>query len=120
MGRSMAFWKYESGVSHDDEKVYAQACEGEEGINGLQALPTADILKRIGEEFSDYEKLDEYNYESGKGAFTVFVTGQTVIFDCVWSMGGDELNRLIDIMLGFGCPFYDPQINTRFDEGKNC
>ena len=27
----------------------------------------------------------------------------------------EELDNLIDIMLSFSCPFYDPQIDTRFD-----
>ncbi|WP_295153742.1 hypothetical protein [uncultured Ruminococcus sp.] len=120
MGRYMSFWKYEPDAVHNDENIYAQACEEVGNISGLQTLPTADILAEINRVFSDYDKLDEYNYESGKGAFTVSVTPQTVTFDCVWSMGGDELNKLIDIMLGFGCPFYDPQLSTRFDEGKNC
>jgi hypothetical protein len=37
------------------------------------------------------------------------------MFDCSMRMNEDELNKIIDLMAGFGCPFYDPQIDVRFD-----
>ena len=59
--------------------------------------------------------IDEHNYESSKGSFTVITTEQSVLFDCSWSMLETELNKIIDIMIEFNCPFYDPQIAVRFD-----
>lgn len=37
------------------------------------------------------------------------------MFDCGWDMLETELNKIIDLMDEFDCPFYDPQIETRFD-----
>ena len=115
MGRQMAFWKYDDGVELNAHDVYEKACLNEETVIGLSMLPVGDILKKVREVFSDYDMLDEYNFESGKGSFTIYTSEQMVMFDCSWSMLTEELNKLIDIMLAFGCPFYDPQIDTRFD-----
>ncbi|MCH5349556.1 MAG: hypothetical protein J1E40_09550 [Oscillospiraceae bacterium] len=115
MGRHLAFWKYEDGVYLDNQKVYEEACCDEKIIDGLSTLPTDRILGRVSEVFADYDKLDERNYESSNGSFTVSTTEQSVLFDCGWSMLMTELNKIIDIMAEFDCPFYDPQIKTRFD-----
>lgn len=115
MGRQMAFWKQDKGVQLNAHDVYEKACIEEETVNGLVTLPVSDILAKVCEIFSDYDKLDEYNYESDKGSFTISTTERTVMFDCTWSMLLDELSKIIDIMLGFDCPFYDSQIDTRFD-----
>lgn len=115
MSRHMAFWKYEDGIYLDNQKVYEKACCEEMHTDGLSILPVRDILDKVNEVFCDYDKLDEYNFESLVGAFTIYTTEQTVLFDCSWSLPATELNKIIDIMLGFDCPFYDPQITTRFD-----
>lgn len=116
MGRHLAFWKYENGVYSDNQKVYEEVCGNGKTMNGLSALPIKSILRRVNEVFADYEKLDDTNYESSLGTFSIFTTEQSVLFDCGWSMHYTELNKIIDIMLEFDCPYYDPQIQTRFDE----
>ncbi len=115
MSRHLAFWKYDEGIYLDNQKVYEMGCAEEKTIKGLSLLPVSDILNKVNEVFSDYDKLDERNYESTKGSFTIFNTEQFVLFDCGWSMPETELNKIIDIMIEFDCPFYDPQIRTRFD-----
>lgn len=115
MSRHLVFWKYEDGTYLNNQKVYEGFCNGEKTIDGLDALPVSDILNRVNEAFGDYDKPDEYNYESSKGSFTISHTEQIVLFDCSWSMLLTELNRIIDLMLEFDCPYYDPQIETRFD-----
>lgn len=113
MGRQLVFWKYNDKVILDNEKVYEAIC-GEYEVEGLCSLPADLILKRVNEVFGDYEKLDEYNFESEKGSFTFIPSKQGVIFDCGLSTGFDELNKIIALMLEFDCPLYDPQINERF------
>lgn len=116
MSRHLAFWRYEDGVYLDNQKVYETACLEEQPTEGLSVLPIGNILKRVNEVFSDYDVLDRYDYEGTKGSFTIIATEQSVLFDCSFSMLETELNKIIDIMLEFDCPVYDPQINTRFDE----
>ncbi|MBD5141417.1 MAG: hypothetical protein HDT25_08400 [Ruminococcus sp.] len=114
MSRSMAFWKYNDGVYLDNQKVYEEVCDGHL-VDGLSTLPINNILEKVDKVFSDYDKLDDKDYESDKGAFTIYVTEQSVLFECGWSMLETELNKIIDIMFEFNCPFYDPQIEVRFD-----
>lgn len=56
--------------------------------------------------------------KEGHGAFQIFTTSQIVRFDC-YGMQGADMNILIDILLDFGCPLYDPQISTRFYFGAD-
>ncbi len=115
MSRHLGFWKYMNGTYLDNQEVYESTCIEGEKIEGLSNLPISDILAKVNEIFSDYDKLDEYNYESSEGSFTIITTEQSVLFDCSWNMPAQELNKIIDIMAEFDCPFYDPQIATRFD-----
>ena len=114
MGRHLVFWKYEEGVYLDNQKVYQRLCDQEE-IDGLATLSMDEILEKINHVFSGYSKPDDSNFESSKGSFTVYTTNQSVIFDCSFGLPIAELNKIIDIMLAFDCPCYDPQIVTRFD-----
>ena len=116
MSRHLAFWKYNNGIYLDNQKVYELSCVEGQMIDGLSMLPLRDILSRVNEIFNDYDILDKYSYDSSKGSFTIIITEQSVLFDCSWNMPETELNKIIDIMLEFGCPFYDPQIMTRFDD----
>lgn len=118
MSRHLAFWRYNDGTYLDNQRVYEESCCEENSVDGLAVLPISDILRRVDEVFGDYDKLDGSNYESGKGSFSISATEQSVLFDCGWSMAEAELNKIIDIMLEFDCPLYDPQIETRFD-GNN-
>ena len=82
----------------------------------LEILPINDILKKVTNTFSDWTIQDggkDFEKE-GHGAFQVFTTSQIVRFDC-YGMQEADMNALMDILLDFGCPLYDPQISTRFD-----
>lgn len=117
MSYDIDFWKYKAGVPHDNGKVYEKVCCNGEVLEELEELPINEILKKIESAFSDWTKLDEYNYENekeGRGAFEISVTSQTVRFDC-YNMQGDDMNKLTDILIDFGCPMYDPQLPERFD-----
>ncbi len=115
MSRDLAFWKYDEGTYLDHKKVYGQTCIEGHRTEGLSVLPINKILLKVSDVFSDYEKLDEHNYESSNGGFTIETTEQSVLFNCSFSMPEEELNKIIDIMLEYNCPLYDPQINIRFD-----
>jgi len=82
----------------------------------LETLPVDEILKKIAGDFSDWTiQNNGKDFEKeGHGAFQIFTTPQIVRFDC-YSMQEDDMNLLMDILIEFGCPLYDPQISTRFD-----
>jgi len=115
MGRQLAFWKYEEGIYLDNQEVYRSVCGEGKTVAGLAVLPVEEILSKAKKVFRDYERIDDYNYGGLEGAFTIYTQPQSVVFDCSLRMSEKELNKIIDLMAGFGCPYYDPQIATRFD-----
>ena len=46
MSADYNFWKYKQNVVHEDEKVYASLCDGEQ-LEELQSLPIEKIRERI-------------------------------------------------------------------------
>ncbi len=115
MSVELNFWKYKEGVMHDDERIYRQACCDGELVAELESLPVDEILDKIASAFSDWTVRNKRDYEKeGRGAFEVFTTSQIVRFDC-YSMQEADMNSLMDLLIDFGCPLYDPQIETRFD-----
>ena len=110
------FWKYRQGASHDDGRIYAALCDGEQ-LDELQALPIEEIRARIHAVFADWDWLDADNCEKeGAGSFALYTTPQLVRFDCYGRMSEQDLNLFIDVLTQeFGVPMYDPQISTRFD-----
>lgn len=117
MSMDLNFWKYKENTVHDHEKVYQTACCDGELMEELETLSVDQILKKISVIFSDWTIQDSgKDFEKeGHGAFQIFITPQIVRFDC-YGMQEDDMNSLIDILIDFGCPLYDPQISTRFDD----
>ena len=116
MSVDLDFWKYREGVRLDNAAVYRRACCDHEPVEGLEALPTEEILRAIGAAFLGWDALDAYNYENrgGLGAFQLSATPQALRVDC-YSMGRADMKRFSSVMAGFGCPLYDPQLEVRFD-----
>ena len=116
MSMDLNFWKYKENAAHDHATVYQTACCDGEVMEVLEILPIDDILKKVITTFSDWTIQDggrDFEKE-GHGAFQIFTTSQIVRFDC-YDMQEADLNALMDILIDFGCPLYDPQISTRFD-----
>ncbi|MBR1904932.1 MAG: hypothetical protein IJ819_00520 [Clostridiales bacterium] len=115
MGRQLAFWKYEDGADLNAREVYEKSVIEGSAVTGLAMLPEAEILSKVKKTFREYERLDDYNYGGLQGNFTIHINSQSVMFDCSMRMNEEELNKIIDLMAGFGCPYYDPQIDVRFE-----
>lgn len=113
MGRQLAFWKYENGISLDNGEVFNTACVEGKTVQGLSELPINDILLKAKKVFREYERLDDYHYGGLEGNFTIRTTPQSVFFDCSLRMSDTELAKIIDMMKGFNCPCYDPQTGNR-------
>ncbi len=115
MGMDFVFWKYKKGIAHNDNKIYELACCDGQTAEELEILPIDKILNKVADVFSDWTKVQTHTYEKeDNGAFEIFTTAQIVRFDC-YGMQESSINTLIDILLDFGCPLYDPQISQRFD-----
>ena len=115
MSVDFCFWQYKKNEVHNDSKVYELACCDGEIVDGLENLPIDEILKKVEDTFSDWTKLYQNTYEkANNGSFEIFTTPQIVRFDCN-GVQESTINILIDILIDFGCPLYDPQISERFD-----
>jgi hypothetical protein len=112
----LLFWNYQEGIYLNHHLVYEDLIEQLE-VEGLELLPVQVILNRINSVFSNWEKVDENSWKNpkGKGAFHVKTTGQSIKIDC-YGTEGKTMNLLVDTMLEFKCPLYDPQVPERFDE----
>lgn len=114
MSYDLDFWRYREGVTLNHQDVYERLSDGEK-VDGLIDLPVKDILTRIAEAFSaDWTRVDDYSWESDRGAFQLFTTDQFVRIDC-YGTNGDDMNIIVDILSEFDCPLYDPQVGQRFD-----
>lgn len=116
MSLDLNFWRYKEGAVHDDSRVYEAACCDGEALDILEDLPIGDILAEVARTFPDWTVQDggrDFEME-GRGAIQITTTPQIVRFDC-YGMKGDDMNTLMDVLIGFGCPLYDPQVSTRFD-----
>ena len=116
MSVELNFWRYKENSVHHDELVYRAACCDGNCLKELELLPIDAILQKIADTFSGWTSLaDGQIFENEvQGAFQIFTTSQIVRFDC-YDMQETDMNRLIDILIGFGCPLYDPQTAERFD-----
>jgi hypothetical protein len=114
MSYDLNFWKYKERIYLDNQDVYERLSNGDT-VDGLEKLPIAKILQRVNSEFADgWEKLDELNWESKKGAFQIFATDHFFRIDC-YDMESEDMNKFIDIANEFDCPLYDPQVGKRYD-----
>jgi len=109
----LSFWKYKENVYLDNQEVNEILSSGDY-VEGLETLPIQQISKDIEAAFKDWKKESECDYQGEHGAFQIFTTEQFVRFDC-YGMYQDDLNKLIDVLLKYECPLYDPQISERFD-----
>lgn len=115
MSVDLNFWRYKEEVAHDNGKVYESACCDGKIMDELENLPINEILEKIASTFSDWAVNGQHEYEKeGHGSFVIFSTSQVVRFDC-YGMKERDMNLLMDMLIDFGCPLYDPAISTRFD-----
>ena len=117
MSYDLNFWRHRTEFSAPPEQTYKQLCRGIE-VDGLEDLPIVSFLDRIKEAFPEVE--DGGGLLDGKGEigyFQVSWSPQHVRVDC-YGLSGEDMNKFIEIAKEFGCPLYDPQVNTRFDGGE--
>ncbi|MGB8455898.1 MAG: hypothetical protein WCD89_26735 [Anaerocolumna sp.] len=117
MSYDLGFWNYKNGVYKDNQETYMQL-SNKEYVAGIADLPIDEILEHIADEFKDWERCGQYDFESDdRGAFQVMVTKQFVRIDC-YGMSKFVMNKFIDILSDYDCPLYDPQVPQRFDKDE--
>ena len=116
MSYDFNFWRYKKGADRDHKAVYENACRLQKELPCLETLPIEEILEKIDAAFGDWEKYPGNCYvkEQAEIYLTVITTSQTVCLKCT-GMSEEDMNRLIDVMKSFGCPYYDSYLNRRFD-----
>jgi hypothetical protein len=117
MSYDLDFWKYKDGTRLQHQEVYERLSNGDQ-VDGLEPLPIPEIIAAVTSAFSaGWEHSDEETWEGGdRGTFQIFTTPQFFRFDC-YGMEDQDMNRLIEIGISFGCPLYDPQVGKWYDSG---
>ena len=91
-------------------------------VDGVETLPIESILSELiaalpgsvraslasGLEWIDWDSND------GLSSIQIWWSDVHVYVDCR-SVSYEILNRIIEVLAGFGCPLYDPQEDKRFD-----
>lgn len=116
MSYDLTFWREDGDVSATALEVQRALIDGRT-VAGVATLPVDEMLERLDAVFDGWTRVDERLWsrnEDGSGpAFQVFTTEQVFHVSC-YGMSGEDMNRLVDLGLAFGCPLYDPQTDERF------
>ena len=113
MARDLSFWKSKEITHLENKEIYALLSSGQY-VNGLELLPTNQILDDFRECFNDWKYNAQNYFEKENESFQLMIITQFVRCDC-YSMSEFNMNRIIDIMLKYDCPLYDSAIDVRFE-----
>jgi hypothetical protein len=118
MSYDLWFWRQTkpSHLSHDG--ICEQLVE-DKTIDGIAILPIEDIKAAIVAAFPEIQDDRTSMIWDGNGSyFQVSWTASAthVSVSCGYKLleNPDPLNRMIDVMAGFGCALYDPQTGERY------
>lgn len=109
----LVFWKDGPGAPADDHEIYERLSHGQD-VEGLEDLPVERMMGTVAGFFDGWRSVAEQAWEGPDGGvFQLFGTRQLFRADC-YRMRGEDMNRIIDAALAFGCALYDPQVRRRF------
>ena len=101
-----------SRTPEDHLHTYTQLCEGAEP-DGLVALNVEDIRARLPEVLQGWTlRMVILNVRAPR--YRVTLGPRRARFDLYGAWTGNDANALVDLMMSFGCPLFDPQKNERF------
>lgn len=110
MSYDLCFWREERATGLTPKEIYIRAADGE-FVEGLADLPIDDIILAFQNAFPELDPTGDC--PRPVGAFQVHTSTQTVFVHCYGAPVSD-INQIIDIMVAFRCPLYDPQVDERF------
>lgn len=111
MSYDLCFWREETPTGLTPSEIYGRACDGE-WIDGLAELPMEDILDAFERAFPEIRP--EGDCPRPVGAFQVETTYGLAVFVSCYGSPVSDINRIIELMIDFGCPLYDPRVDERF------
>lgn len=116
MSYNLEFWRYEPGITLDHKEVCQKLSGGHE-VAGLETLPITEIRGRIADVFAQgWQQEGDDTWEGKSGVFQLYTTSQYVRATC-YGLTGNDMNKIIDVLLEFNCPLYDPQVDERYSGG---
>lgn len=119
MSMELSFWEYtnhKNKNTQDHIRIYQEACCQAKSLDELKELPIDEILQEIAIFFSDWTRREDGKHfeKEEHGSFDLFTTDQTMRA-CCYDMSDFDMTSLINILVDFGCPFFDPQTGKRYD-----
>jgi len=120
------FWRRDRGTAANAYAVYTALMEGH-FVDGLLDLPVEQIVAEVLARFPGAARVGDGPLSEGaewvsgdrRSSFRVEWSPKHVLVE-VRNVSNDVGNLLVDIVTGFGCPLYDPQVNERFDSQFDC
>jgi hypothetical protein len=110
-GYRLLFWKVGPNVRLSPAEIGRELTWGEE-VEGLIDLPVKEIVDRIKAVFPQHEEKPGLLVVRGPaGSFEATWTWQHIQIECS-DLGVSERQRLIEVMEGFGCTSFDPQVEV--------
>lgn len=117
MARDLSFWKAKKNARAKNSDIYRELSNGSH-LDCIYDIPSAQIMEDIICEFANWEQISPSFFENGGESFQLYITRQFVRADC-YNVTELNMNRIIDIMLKYGCKLYDSTIDVRFDEDND-
>jgi hypothetical protein len=124
MSYDLYFWNQNAKCESNPNEVMEALNNGID-IIGLERLPTDDILKKIKQAFPEISENKTTNpstpmqllWDSPKDNSCFLIDWSNYHIGIEGhDVDGDIYNKIIDIMLEYNCPLYDPQTETRYSE----
>ena len=116
MSRDLSFWKTSTKVEVDNKTIYTTLSEAKHLVF-IDEIPMDDIKEDFSKVFKDWINDDNMYYEKGSESFQLMITKQFVRAEC-YGVTKTSINMIVDILLKYNCPLYDPIIDVRFDAIK--
>ena len=116
MSRDLGFWRGNKGLEISNHEIY-RLLSSEEYVPNIEELPLDEILEDFSITFNSWKNESEGFFEENGESFQLMISKQFVRVDC-YNVKEINMNRIIDILIKYECPLYDPTIDVRFDSQR--
>ena len=113
MNRDFGFWKVEKKMEISNLEIYSLLSK-ETYVANIEELSIDGILNDFGVTFRGWRNCSKGLFVRNEESFQLMFSKQFVRVDC-YNMKLQHMNAIIDIMIKYNCPLYDPVIDVRFD-----
>ena len=120
----LVFWKETGDPGVSPSVVYRSLIDGHSVVE-LETLPIETILSELiaalpgSVRESNTSGLEWIDWDSDDGLSSIQISWSNVhVYADCRSVSYEIVNRIIEVLAGFGCPLYDPQEDERFDRRR--